>query len=195
VAVQVQEAADARRHTVSLEEFERMVEADVFAPGARIELIEGEILDMAPINYPHEACVGRLTRALMIAAGDAAYVWPQNNSIRIPNNSRPQPDITLLKWRDDLYSASGVPPTADDVLLVVEVSDSSLKFDRREKLALYAGAGIPDYWIANLRDKVLEIYSDPEGGTYRLTKRAGAGDTVQLPGGLAGVIFVDEIFS
>src|SRR5205823_1229767 len=99
-------------------------------------------------------------------AGDAALVWPQGNSIGLPiSNSRPEPDAILLKWRDDYYAAKR--PTPEDVLLVIEVSDTTLKYDRSVKVALYAQAGIPEYWIANLRTNVIEVYTDPSEGAYQ----------------------------
>jgi Uma2 family endonuclease len=114
MARQVKQTPGETRHKISINQFERMIEVGIFAPGDRVELIEGEILDRAPINYPHEACVARLNRLLTLVAGDSGYVWPQNNSIRIPDLSRPQPDVTLLKWREDEYSPTGTPPTAAD---------------------------------------------------------------------------------
>src|SRR5947209_6071582 len=166
------------RHLFSLEEYERMVEAGVFNEDAHIELIRGEIVEMAPINFPHQECVARLTTLLVTRTVGRGYVWPQNNSIRLPGHSEPQPDLVLLRWRDDMYA--GRPPTVADVLLVVEVSDSSLKYDREVKGPLYAGAGIPEYWIVNLRDQVIEVYAQPAGDTYQHTQQARSGDQLTL---------------
>jgi len=184
-------ALQLERHPISLEEYERMVEAGVFKEEARLELIRGEIVVMAAIGLPHEVCVARLTTLLATNTVGRAIVWPQNNSIRIPNHSRPQPDVTLLRWRDDYYAAKS--PTPEDVLLVVEVADRSLASDRTVKGPLYAEAGIPEYWIVNLRDEVVEIYSNPVGGKYKSVKRAKPGETLPLPGGLEGAIAVGEI--
>ncbi len=130
MALQVKQIPGERPHKISIEQFERMIDAGIFTPEDRLELIEGEIFDMAPINFPHASCVARLNRLLTLAVGNNGYVWPQNNSIRIPDMSRPQPDVTLLKWRNDEYSPTGTPPTAADTLLVVDVSDTSLTYDR-----------------------------------------------------------------
>ena len=191
MALQIERIPGGTPHRISLTQFERMIEAGIFTPGDRVELIEGEILDMAPTNFPHEACVARLNRLLTLAVGDNGYVWPQNNSIRIPDLSRPQPDVTLLKWRDDEYGPKSAPPTADDVLLVIEVSDSSLKYDRTRKLALYASAGIPEYWIVNLNGNLVEIHSEPQGSTYQNRFRSGPGETLQVPND--GALSVDSI--
>lgn len=179
------------RYLFTLEEYERMIEAGVFNEAARVELIRGEIVDMAPINFPHEACVARLTRLLTVLTDGKAYVWPQNNSIRMPGHSRPQPDLTLLKWRDDLYA--NTPPVGEDVLLVIEVSDTSLKYDRSVKGPLYAEAGIPEYWIVNLRERIIEVYTDPTEGNYQSTRKAKSGEMLPLSGGLGSDVKVADV--
>ena len=151
MALQVEPKARSgiKRHLVTLDEYDRMVEAGVFEPETRLELIRGEIVDTPPPGPEHEASVARLDRLFNRSVGDKALVWPQGNSIGLPqSNSRPQPDITLLRWRDDYYS--GQRPQPEDVILLVEVADSSLKLDRGSKLQLYAGAGIQEYWVVNL---------------------------------------------
>ena len=121
-----------------------------------------------------------------------AIVWPQNYSIRLPgSNSRPEPDVTLLRWRDDYYA--NARPTPQDVLLVIEVAESSVQRDRTVKGPLYAEAGIPEYWIVNLQDQVIEVYSNPVKGEYKRAKQAKRGATLPLPGGLAAVIQVSDI--
>jgi Uma2 family endonuclease len=184
-------ALQLERHPISLEEFERMVDAGVFGEDTRIELIRREIIEMAPIGFPHEMCVARLSGLLTRLVGERALVWPQNNSIRLPGNSRPQPDLTLLKWRDD-YTRDK-PPTAKDVLVIIEVSETSLVYDRTVKGPLYAEAGIPEYWIVNLRAEVVEVSTNPVAGKYESVKRAKRGETLALPGELEGAIAVGEI--
>ncbi len=200
MALQIEPRAGAsiKRHFVTLEEYDRMVNAGVFEPEARIELIKGEIIDVPPPGPEHEASVARLDRLFNKLAGDRALVWPQGNSIGLPkSNSRPQPDITLLRWHDDYYSSQR--PRPEDVILLVEVSDSSLKLDRGGKLQLYAEAGIQEYWIANLVDGVVEVYTDLDPGTakYRTARTAKRGETLQLPAGapwaLSDEIAVDAI--
>src|ERR1044072_749529 len=114
----------------TLEEFERMIEVGIFQGDERLELIRGEIVVMTPIGIRHAACVTRLTTLLVKKAADSAIVWSQN-PFGIPARSRPQPDLALLRWRDDYYEAK--LPTSDDMLLVIEVSDTTLIPDRRDK--------------------------------------------------------------
>jgi Uma2 family endonuclease len=192
MAIQIAPTSQIRKHLITLEEYERMIAADVFRDPFRLELIRGELIEMSPPGFEHEFTVARLATLLDRRAGEAALVWPQGNSIRLPNSdSRPQPDAALLRWRDDYSSLK--PPTAEDVLLVVEVSDTSLKYDKSEKLALYAGAGIAEYWIVNLQNKTIESYSSPVDGAYTSVRKAGRGDVIALPGELAGEIAVDEV--
>lgn len=173
-------AVQIKTRLLTLDEYERIIDAGVFSEDERIELIKGAIVDMAPIGLAHMACVARLTALFSTAAASKAIVWPQNNAIRVSGNSRPEPDLCLLRWRDDYY-ASRLPEAAD-VMLVVEVADTSLKYDRGVKGPLYAEAGIPQYWLVNLSDDVIEVYEDPSGGTYKLTRNAHRGDTLDITG-------------
>src|SRR5438128_8981655 len=178
------------RHLFTLEEYERTVDAGGFDQDARVELIRGEIVDMAPIGVRHAACVTRLTTLLVRKVGDNAVVWSQN-PFGIPGHSRPQPDVALLRWRDDYYDARS--PVPEDMLLVIEVSDTSLAYDRGFKGALYAEAGIPEYWIVNLQGQVIEVYTNPTEGAYKQAKQAKRGKTLPLPGGLEAAIRVSDI--
>lgn len=175
---------------ISIDEYEHMIEAGIFSEDERLELIKGEIVKMAAIGIPHEACVRRLSFLLHQLLGKNAHVSVQN-CIRLPDNSQPEPDVALLKWRDDFYSSRR--PTAEDVFLIIEVSESSLKYDRSVKARMYAEAGIPEMWIVNLPDAVLEVYSSPEAGAYRSIRRVGRGESLSLPGGLGGAVAVNDI--
>src|SRR5262245_48795970 len=119
-----------RRHLINVEQYYRMAEAGVLAPDARVELIEGEIVDMAPISSGHAGVVNFLQRTFDRGIEELGVVAVQQ-PLRLGNRSEPQPDVMLLKPRADLYRTSH--PTADDVLLLIEVSDSTLKFDRGAK--------------------------------------------------------------
>ncbi len=149
------------RKLFSIDEYERMIEASVFEEDARIELIEGEIVEMSPISPPHSACVTRLNLLLHELLGRSAHIWVQN-SIRLPNNSRPEPDVAVMKWRDDFYEE--MHPTPGDVLLLIQVSDTTLKDDKLVKIPLYARAGIQEVWIVSLGERVIEVYSNPHKG-------------------------------
>ena len=189
---QLEQSASVKRHIFTLDEYDQMCAAAVFGPEARIELIRGEIIDMAPPGPEHELSTAFLNRLFVRTVGDAALVWPQGNSIPLPNsNSRPQPDVTLLRWRDDLYR--GKRPAAEDVILIVEVAYSSLKYDRVAKSSLYAEANILEYWLVNLIDKVVEVYTDPAGGKYQTIKTVGRDEMLHLPGGLEGSIAAADV--
>jgi len=192
MAVRVEERAELRKHLISLEEYERMIEADVFETEARLELIRGEIVEMTPPGPAHEVMVARLHRLFAKLVGDAGLIWPQGNSIRLPQSkSRPQPDLTILRWRDDLYADKR--PYPEDVILLVEVSDSTLAFDRRGKMALYAEAAIPEYWVINIVDKSVEVYAQPTAGKYQVVRALRRGEIIPLSHPLEGDIAVDDI--
>lgn len=192
MALQLEQEQAVKRHPVTLDEYDRMVEAGVFTPEAEVELIRGEIVDMPPTGPEHEAIVARLDRIFNKLVLDGALVWPQGNSIGLPQSkSRPQPDVTLLRWRDDYYANQR--PRPEDVILLIEVSDSTLKFDRSEKLQLYAEAGIRDYWVINLVEGIVEVYTEPVDSKYRNARKALPSETLQLPGALNAEIAVSDI--
>ena len=129
----------------------------------RVELIEGELHWMSPINNPHAHAVRVLNRTLVLALGDRAVVDVQN-PIHLDDGSEPQPDLYVARWRRDFYSAAH--PTAADLVLVIEVADTSVRYDRLRKDPLYARAGIPEYWLVDLEHGTVDAYSDPQGGRY-----------------------------
>jgi Uma2 family endonuclease len=158
------------RHLWTVEEYHRMDEAGLL-DDARVELIEGEIVEMAPIGDAHAAVSNRLTRLLVLAVGERGIV-AVGNPVRLSPRSEPQPDFSVLRPRAD-YQTRG--PRPEDVMLAVEVSDTTLRRDRRVKLALYARAGIPEFWIVNLEVGEVEVYRSPVGDAYASVERKGAG--------------------
>ncbi len=162
------------------EEYQKMAEAGIFAPGERVELIEGEVIAKTPQKSPHAAAVRLGQEALRGVFGAGFDVRPQL-PLSLGADSEPEPDIAVVRGAPRDY-VQGHPSTA---LLVVEVADATLDFDRGRKAGLYARAGIPDYWIVNLPDRVLEVYRDPgpladrpaEHG-YRSIRRIGPLDSV-----------------
>lgn len=150
------------RRLFTVEEYDRMAEARIFGPDDRVELVEGEIVEMSPIGDPHAASVTSLTRLLVLALGARAVVLAQN-PVRLPPRSKPQPDLALLRPRS--YFSLG--PAAEDVLLVVEVADTSLGYDRTVKQRLYARAGVPEMWIVDTDGQAVELYRDPGPAGYR----------------------------
>ena len=169
-----------RRHKLSVEDFHKLGEAGVLDPASRVELIEGELVDMAPIGSPHAGTVNRLAALLFRAV--ATEVVQVQNPIRLDDYSEPQPDLAVLKPRVDFYRAA--LPTAPDILLLIEVSDTTLAYDGGPKLELYSRHAIQEEWIVNLPDRQLEVFRDPspEGYRSRLQLRAGEfATTAALP--------------
>jgi Uma2 family endonuclease len=161
------------RRAFTADEYERMVAAGILRPDERVELIRGEIVEMSPIGHRHAACVACLTKRFNIALDARAVVWVRG-SVRVAFHSVPEPDLALLRPRS--YRTSG--PRPEEILLVVEVADSSLRYDRTEKVRLYAEAAIPEYWVVGVEEEWIEVYRSPEGGGYRERRRAGRGEHV-----------------
>lgn len=180
------------RHAITTAEYLRMGEAGVFAPDARLELVEGEIIEMAPIGSPHAGTVAILTRLLGRTVGDLALVWVQNPLLLIGERSMLQPDLALLKPRADSYTRSH--PGAADVFLVVEVSDTTLRFDLSTKIPLYARAGIGEAWVVDLEARAVRVFREPDPSGYR-TSFAVSGDNKVACGSLPAVAArVSELF-
>ena len=150
------------RRLFTADEFERMAEAGIFGEEERLELIDGEIVELTPVGPGHGAAVACLTKRLILGVGDRAVVWIQS-SARVALRSVPQPDLALLRPR----SYRRANPTPADIVLVVEVADSSLRYDRIRKARLYALAGIQDYWVVGVEGEWVEVYRSPEGESYR----------------------------
>jgi Uma2 family endonuclease len=148
---------------------------------------------MAPIGQGHEATLGVLNEARVLACAGRGIVWPQN-SLRLNRLNVPQPDFTVLRRRADLY-ARGERPSPADVLLLVEVSDSSLTFDRTVKLPLYAHAGIGEYWIVDLKRRVLDAYRKPAGEGYIEMSTHLAGERIALALAPDIVVKLDLVFA
>jgi len=169
-----------------------MVTGGAFGPETQVELLGGEIVDMPPPGPKHAAAVSKLHLCLSELLRRRAILWPQGNPIRLPeSNSRPQPDMALLKWRDDHYV--DMEPGPEAVILLIEVSDSTLAYDQGRKLRFYAQAGIREYWIVNIAESAIEVYTDPAEGTYQSLKLARIGDALPLPDDLEVSIAVADV--
>ncbi len=140
-----------------------MAETGILTPEARVELVDGEMIDMVPISSVHAACVDRFVHFFSGRLGKAAILRVQN-PLRLNEFTELQPDLALLKPRDDFYA--GRHPGPGDVLLVVEVAASSLSYDRGVKLPLYAAAGIPELWLVDLDGRRLSVHREPAGKGY-----------------------------
>ncbi|HEX7185073.1 MAG TPA: Uma2 family endonuclease [Thermoanaerobaculia bacterium] len=167
--------AEPLRRLFTRDEYYAMAEAGILKPADRVELIEGEIFRMTPIGKGHAGCVNHVNRLFTAPLADRAVVAVQN-PVYLNNFSEPEPDIAVLRFRSDFYR--GDHPTPDDVLLLIEVADSSLEHDRRRKIPLYARSGIPETWLVNLNDNVLEVYRAPSRDGYREVRRLRRGDRI-----------------
>jgi Uma2 family endonuclease len=163
------------RMRISVDRYRKMVETGVLTEYDRIELIDGDMINMAPIGPNHAAVTARLNRLFVLSAGDSAIVSP-GGPIKLGEYSEPQPDLMLLKPRADFYAAQ--IPTPPDVLLLVEVSDSSLAFDQSIKRALYARHGVAEYWVVDLPGQCIHVYCEPTADGYAETLKRGQTDTV-----------------
>ena len=155
------DAPSRRRFTVA--EYCALAEAGILAEWERVELLDGEVIVMPPIGPSHEDGTDRLDEQLKLNLTGRARVRVQG-SVRLDDYSLPEPDIAVLRLRDDYHRRR---PTPADVYLIIEVADSSLEFDRGVKLLRYAAAGIPEVWIVNLRARQVEAWADPVDGVYQ----------------------------
>ncbi|MEC4749773.1 Uma2 family endonuclease [Methylomicrobium sp. Wu6] len=165
------------KHLTNLDEWRRLGEANIFPPDSRLELIDGEILEMAPIGFNHAGHLKRINNFLTLLVAGKAIVSVQD-PLQLGDLSEPKPDFMLLKPNPDFYSSRH--PNAGDVLLLIEVADSSLAFDQNQKQRLYALHDIPEYWLLNLNDNCLEVYRHPHGESYEQKTTLRAGDTISL---------------
>ena len=152
-----------QKHRLTVEEYHRMGEAGILGPQDRVELIEGEIIDISPIGSNHAGTVNYLNQVLFAALQENAIISPQNPII-LNDRNEPEPDIVLLKPRKDFYRQSH--PTPNDVLLIIEVADTSLRYDSEIKIPLYARYGIPEVWIVDLENNQLTKYLSPNDDHY-----------------------------
>ncbi|MFN8637073.1 MAG: Uma2 family endonuclease [Chloroflexota bacterium] len=164
-----------KRRLFTVHEYHQMGDAGILGEDDRVELINGEIVEMPPIGENHFGEVNRFTAMFSQYFAGQAVVHIQN-PLRLGQRIEPQPDVVLLRFRDDFYK--GKFPGPEDALLVVEVAESSLTYDRQTKVQLYAQAGIVEYWIVNLVDGEIEVYRDPAGTRYRSMQTLKSGDTV-----------------
>ena len=176
-----------RRFTV--EEYQRMAEAGILGEDDRVELLDGRIVEMMPIGEPHAACVRRLTNLLAERARGRAIVDVQD-PVYLDRWSLPQPDVTLLRPRSDFYTSH---PRPEDLLLVVEVADTSLGYDRDEKFPRYAAGGITEAWLVDLEGDRIEVHREPGPEGYARIRSVTRGAELEVAG-LPGVMLrADEI--
>ena len=171
-------------HRFTVDEYHRMGEAGVFHEDDRVELIDGQVVEMTPIGPAHSGCVNRLNALFAPLAGRQSTVSVQNPVV-MGEHEEPQPDFAVLRYRADGYRERH--PGTPDVLLVIEVADTSVEADRRTKIPLYARTGIPEAWLVNLPADTIECYREPGAGAggYASLRTAKRGETLtplQVPG-------------
>ena len=179
-----------RRFTV--EDFHRMGEAGIFSEDDRVELVDGEIVNITPIGSRHAACVARLTRLLSSRLGTTAIVWIQN-PIRLDEHSEPQPDVAVLRARPDFYEHAH--PGPQDVLLLIEVADTSTEIDRSVKLPLFAKAGIGEVWLVDLVGGFVQVCRQPTPQGYQMIRQLQGADQLSAEALPKLVMSVSEILT
>ena len=157
------------------EEYHRMGEVGILPPDVRVELVGGEIKRMPPIHPPHASIVNRLN-AVLAAKLQGQSVVAIQNPIQLDDYNEPQPDVSVLRFRDDYYGNQH--PTPVDVLLVIEVADSSLSYDRDEKMPLYGRAGIPEAWLVDVQSGTITVFTEPQASGYGQQRMMSRGDEI-----------------
>jgi hypothetical protein len=167
-------AVDYQRRPITVAEYHRMARVGILEPEERVELIAGEIVAMPPLGPSHTDATTRLTHAFFRLNG-RAWVRVQG-SIRLSDISEPQPDLALVRWKEEGYKRR--LPGPSDILLLIEVGDSSRTFDRRVKVPLYARSGVPEVWLVDVREACIHVFRDPNEGKYGTTFTVGKGERV-----------------
>ena len=180
------------RHRFTLDDVIAMVRAGVIPEESRMELIDGELIDMMPIGPGHDGLVSGLTHALVRACGGNGIVRVQS-TLRLGPQDAPQPDFLVVRPRADFYTTRHPGPA--DTLLVVEVAESSLRYDRTVKLPLYARAGVPEYWIVDLKNRVLSAYRSPSADGYAPPTTHKPGERLALHAAPGIVVPLDLVFA
>jgi Uma2 family endonuclease len=179
----------ARRH-FNVTQYRRMIETGILREDDRVELIEGEIVEMSPIGSQHASCVDSLNTLLVMRVGQSARVRVQN-PIHLNDFSEPQPDIAVLKLRADRYRDQH--PGPEDVLLVIEVADTSAQYDRNVKIPLYGRAGVSEAWLVDLQNEIIEVHTQPGSKGYHRCDKFFSGQTIKSTSVTGLEIPFDEI--
>lgn len=172
----VQTLPQPQRLRFSVDEYYQMIELGLLKDYEKAEIIEGELISKMPIGEKHSAIVERLSEILHDELGKSVSLRNQQ-PIKFSDYNEPQPDLAILQRRDDFYFYE--KPVPKDVLILIEVSDSTLKYDRDTKLALYAEAEIPEVWIINLPNNIIEVHQKPSIGIYQLAQIYKSGEVVK----------------
>ena len=191
MATAVDTPVTLQRRLFTVAEYARMLTAGILSEDERVELIDGEVRVMSPIGPRHAALVDRLTRLLVLLCTPS--IVRVQSSIQLNDYTEPQPDLAVLQPRDDFYATAH--PLAAEVLLVIEVADTSIAYDRDEKLPRYAMSGIPEVWLIDLNQQVVEQYTQPRNGKYRNKLSLERGDTLMAQSVPDLRLAVDSLFA
>ena len=181
-------ATEPAHRQFTVDDYHRMADIGILREDDRVELIDGQVVEMSPIGGRYVTCVSRITRLLVSQLTDDAVVNGQS-PVRLGKYQEPEPDLAVVRNREygnDL-------PNADDVFLLMEVSDTSLAYDRGTKLTLYARAGIPEFWLIDLPGEAIERHTNPSGDKYGVAVRAGRGEEIESPGVPGLVINTNDV--
>lgn len=191
VAAEQDRVANVQRHRFTVDEFARMGKAGIFTEDDRVELIDGEILEMTPIGPPHAWIVSRLAELLITRLAGKAYVSIQN-PVRLDRHTEPEPDLVVARRRSNAYTDRH--PEPGDIFLVIELADFSLRYDRAEKAPRYGRAGIPETWLVDVEAGAVTVYTGPGPDGYSVQQVRERGDEV-VATSVAELGFpVDDIF-
>lgn len=164
-----------RKRRFTADDYQRMGQAGILCEDDRVELIDGDVVTMTPIGPRHNAAVNRANRVLVMAVGDHAIVQVQG-SVRLDQYHEPQPDLVLLRPQADYYASR--LPGPEDLLLVVEVAESSLEYDRDVKARVYARFGIREYWLVDLNASLIAGYAEPRDDSYQTVRHCHRGESI-----------------
>lgn len=177
-----------RKFTVK--QYHKMADSGILTEDERVELIQGEIIEMSPIGTQHASCVRRLNALLNSRLNGRALVDIQN-PVELDDISEPQPDVTLLRLREDFYSTAHPQPT--DIFLIVEVADTTVTYDRGVKIPLYAEDNIVEVWLVDINGQRVEVYREPTPKGYQNVQQFRLGQSLSIQAFPDVTLTVDEI--
>ncbi|MGB6016211.1 MAG: Uma2 family endonuclease [Nodosilinea sp.] len=178
------------RKKFTVGQYHQMIESGILTDRDRVELLQGEIIEMSPVGRQHAACVDRINEFFVLALVSKAIVRVQS-PIRLSNNSEPQPDLTVLQRRSDFYAEGH--PQSKDVFTLVEVSDTTVEFDRTVKVPLYAQDNIAEVWIVDINAEAVQVYREPRAAVYQQVQTYRRGQSLTLQAFTDIQFFVDQL--
>ena len=181
---------EVTRKLFTVDEYYRMGEVGIFSEDARLELIEGEIIEMSPVGIRHVSCVNRANAFFASRLANKAMLSVQN-PVLLSSDTMPQPDIILARPREDFYGSRRIVPA--DIFLVLEVSDTTLRYDRNRKMPLYAKWGVPELWIENLGNDAILVFRNPGPSGYSTALTLHRGESISLAEFPDTTFTVDEL--